>query len=52
MGKGGEFYLENIPPGKWPARLYLKDKHCAFKMYFPERDEIYVDMGEIACEIK
>jgi outer membrane usher protein len=52
VGKGGEFYLENIPSGEWPARLFLKDRHCAFKITFPESDEIFVDMGEIACEIK
>jgi outer membrane usher protein len=52
VGKGGEFYLENIPSGQWPARLFLKDRHCAFKMAFPESDEIFVDMGEITCEIK
>jgi outer membrane usher protein len=52
VGKGGEFYLENIPSGQWPARLFLKEKHCAFKITFPESDEIFVDMGEITCEIE
>jgi outer membrane usher protein len=52
VGKGGKFYLENIPSGQWPARLFLKEKHCAFKITFPESDEMFVDMGEISCEIK
>jgi outer membrane usher protein len=50
IGRGGEFYLENIPSGKWPARLYLEDRWCGFNMVFPESEEMFVDMGEIACE--
>ena len=52
VGRGGEIYLENIPSGNWPARIYLKDRWCTFDMEFPESDEMFVDMGEMACEIK
>jgi outer membrane usher protein len=52
VGRGGEIYLENIPSGNWPARFYLKDRWCAFDMEFPESDEMFVDMGELVCEIK
>ena len=51
VGRGGEIYLENIPSGSWPARLYLKDRWCSFDMEFPESDEMFVDMGEMVCEI-
>jgi outer membrane usher protein len=51
VGRDGEFYLENIPSGKWPARLYLQDSWCGFTMFFPESDDIFVDMGEQSCEI-
>ncbi len=51
VGKNGEFYLENLPKGTFPARLYLKNKDCRFDMHVPESDEMLVDMGEVSCEI-
>ena len=51
VGKEGEVYLENISPGKFPARLYLGDKECNFDIVIPESDEAMVYMGEVVCEI-
>lgn len=51
VGKGGDFYLENLPTGTFPARLFMKDKECRFDVVIPERDDMIVDMGDIACEI-
>jgi outer membrane usher protein len=52
VGKGGEFYLENIPAGKFPARLFFKEKECNFYLNIPESKEIMVDLGEVTCEIE
>lgn len=51
VGKNGEFYLENIPPGRYPARLFLMDKDCEFDILIPESDSVMLDIGEVSCEI-
>ena len=51
VGKGGEFYLENIPSGSYPARLFMKETECSFEMVIPESDEMLVEMGEVSCEM-
>jgi outer membrane usher protein len=51
VGKGGEFYLENLNPGKYPAKLFLKEKKCFFEIVIPKSDDIMVNMGEITCEM-
>ncbi len=50
-GKNGEFYMENLPPGRFPARLILGDEQCQFDITIPESDSTMVDMGEISCEV-
>jgi outer membrane usher protein len=50
VGRGGKFYLENIPAGIYPAMLFSQDKECRFDIVFPESEEIMVDMGEVVCE--
>jgi len=51
VGRGGEFYLENIPSGTWPARLFQKGRECRFKMTIPESDDMMVEMEEVVCEM-
>jgi outer membrane usher protein len=48
-GKGGEFYLENIKPGKYRGELKYLDKDYSFDIIIPKSDEIIVDLGEIIC---
>ncbi|MBI5969723.1 MAG: fimbrial biogenesis outer membrane usher protein [Deltaproteobacteria bacterium] len=50
IGKGGEMYLENLPAGRFPARVFMKDKDCRFEMNVPKSDDMIVDMGDIICE--
>jgi outer membrane usher protein len=50
IGIGGEFYLENIPPGKYKARVFSEERECEFELIIPESDETLVDLGEIVCE--
>ena len=49
-GKGGEFYLENIRPGKYKGELNYLDKGYIFDMIIPKNDDVIVDLGEIICE--
>jgi hypothetical protein len=49
-GKGGEFYLENIKPGKYRGELKYVDKTYTFDIIIPKSDEMLIDLGEIICE--
>lgn len=49
-GRGGEFYLENIPPGRHRVSVRLPERPCSFYLVVPESDEMIVDLGEVTCE--
>lgn len=49
-GKGGEFYLENIPPGRHRASVRIPERPCSFDLVVPESDEMIVDLGKVTCE--
>jgi outer membrane usher protein FimD/PapC len=49
-GKGGEFYLENIPPGSHRASVRIPDRPCSFDLVVPESGEMILDLGEVTCE--
>jgi outer membrane usher protein len=51
VGKKGDFYLENIQAGKFPARVFMNDRECLFKLAIPDSEEILVEMGEVFCEM-
>ncbi|MBE9515825.1 MAG: hypothetical protein IME93_02485, partial [Proteobacteria bacterium] len=50
VGKTGTFYLENMPSGVLPARLFSKGQECLFDLTIPETDEIMVFLDEVICE--
>jgi len=49
VGKGGEFYLENVPPGQYRANVLFEEKLCHFTMEIQQSDDILVDLGTYAC---
>lgn len=49
-GKGGEFYLENIKPGKYRGEIKYIDKSYFFDIVIPKSEDVLVDLGEIICE--
>jgi outer membrane usher protein FimD/PapC len=49
-GKGGEFYLENIRPGTYPASFEYKGRKCAVELKVPESEDTIIDLGGITCE--
>jgi outer membrane usher protein len=51
VGKKGEFYFENVPPGRFPARVFLGKKECQFTLTVPKSDKVMVDLGEVVCEM-
>jgi len=49
-GRDGEFYLENIKPGRYKASFKYMEKTCCFDIMIPETDEMIIDLKEVVCE--
>lgn len=49
VGTDGVFYVENLPPGKHPAQIRFKGKPCAFDLVIPDSEDMFVDLGRVAC---
>ena len=49
IGTDGAFYLENLPPGIWPAEILFEGTPCRFAMQIPKAPERFVDMGVVSC---
>jgi outer membrane usher protein len=50
LGTGGALYLEDLPPGRYPARVRSRRAACRFELELPESDELFHDLGDIVCE--
>jgi outer membrane usher protein len=48
-GRGGEFYVENLTPGKYVGTVAVDGKPCDFELTVDKSDDLYVDLGEIGC---
>jgi outer membrane usher protein len=48
-GHGGEFYLENLKPGTYPATVEVEGKPCLFDIVIPKSDETFVELGDLMC---
>ncbi len=49
-GRGGEFYLENIKPGRYRAKTTYMEKTCAFDIIIPDAKGIIINLGDLFCE--
>jgi outer membrane usher protein len=49
IGNGGEFYLENIAPGKHAATIQYEDGECHFTIDLPDSTNQFVKLGTLAC---
>jgi outer membrane usher protein len=49
IGHEGEFYLENLPPGRHPAVIDHKDATCRFTLEAPVSPASLVDVGTVRC---
>jgi len=52
LGKNGEFYLENLPPGDYPAHVHSDTGDCDFVLHIPDRPQKFVDLGVYSCHGK
>lgn len=48
-GRGGEFYIENLKPGTYAAKVLTEGKPCLFDLTIPRSDETFVELGELIC---
>lgn len=51
VGQAGAFYLENIPGNSLEVEVFSASRECRVTLQIPESSEMYVDLGEIDCEI-
>jgi outer membrane usher protein len=51
VGEGGEFYVENLEPGKVPVRVEWQQKICRFDITIPGSEDLMVDLGMLTCEM-
>lgn len=50
IGKGGEFYMENIPPGRYSVTSKYMEKTFSFDIIIPRNDETIIDLGKFIVE--
>ena len=51
IGKLGEFYLENIGAGKFPATVDYKNRLCDFNLDIPSSDDVEINLGTVTCRL-
>jgi outer membrane usher protein len=49
IGKEGEFYLENVPPGRYTGKVVSPGKECTVTLVVPQSDEMMIDLGSLSC---
>jgi outer membrane usher protein len=52
LGAGGEFYLEDLPPGAHEAEIESEVGSCRIGLPIPEVGTSMVDLGELLCTAK
>lgn len=52
LGKDGEFYLENLPPGDYPAHVRSEGGDCDFVLSVPDTPQRFMDLGAQKCHGK
>jgi outer membrane usher protein len=49
--RNGDFYLENLMPGRYTAQLKVGDKTCSLALTVPDTQDIVANLGDVICEI-
>ena len=49
LGRAGEFYVEDLDPGTYKARLRIGKVHCDFPLVLPPSDAGLADLGVVSC---
>jgi outer membrane usher protein len=51
LGKRGEFYLENLPAGRYPATVEYQEGVCQVVLDIPVMDGPFVHLGTLRCVV-
>jgi outer membrane usher protein len=51
IGRQGEFYLENLPAGRYSAKVEHKEGSCTFALNIPESDQSEIKLGTLKCQL-
>jgi outer membrane usher protein len=51
IGKEGDFYLDSVAPGKYPANVDYEGGICNFELTIPQSQEQMVNLGNLKCII-
>jgi len=49
LGRGGEFYFENLPSGSYDASVEYHDGTCRFRLEIPAGNDPVVKLGQKTC---
>jgi outer membrane usher protein len=49
LGKKGEFYFENLPPGTHKALIEFNDRECVVEIIVPLSSESFMKLGTVVC---
>jgi outer membrane usher protein len=49
-GRDGEFYLENLQPGEYPASLKMDQREYSFTIKIPDAEQVFVNLGTVTIE--
>ncbi|MGZ4808405.1 MAG: fimbria/pilus outer membrane usher protein, partial [Thermoanaerobaculia bacterium] len=49
LGRAGEFYVEDLDPGTYKARLRIGKVHCDFPLVLPPSEAGLTDLGVVSC---
>ena len=50
-GRGGEYYVEDLRPGRYAARLAANGQSCTFELVVPQTQEPLTELPVIVCEV-
>lgn len=51
-GRGGEFFLESLPPGSYRGELEHQGRRCAVEITIPSSEEVMLNVGDAVCEAR
>jgi outer membrane usher protein len=49
-GRSGEFYVENIPAGRYPAEATTPEGRCRFELLIPQSSEVFLELPDQLCQ--
>jgi len=51
-GRGGEYHVEDLKPGRYAARLAANGHACAFDLVVPSSETPIAELPAIVCEVE